>query len=117
MATKLTAGAKRAVRLLLFALVVHLFVIPQIGGAEKALSVLGSVSPELVVAAVALEGLSFLAYARMTQMLIPVRNRPGLGVAFGTVMASTGVNHVVPGGAATTATLNYRLLGRCRGTR
>ncbi len=112
MATRMTAGAKRAVKLLLFALVVHLFVIPQIGGAEKALSVLGSVSPELVVAAVALEGLSFLAYARMTQVLIPAENRPGLGLSFGIVMASTGVNHVVPGGAATTATLNYRLLGR-----
>ena len=52
----------RVVKLLLFALVVHLFVIPQIGGARKALSVLGSVNPALVVAAVLLEVLSFLAY-------------------------------------------------------
>lgn len=43
MATKVTGQAKRVVKLLLFALVVHLFVISQIGGARKALSVLGSV--------------------------------------------------------------------------
>ncbi len=36
MASKLTGPAKRAVKLLLFALVVHLFVIPQIGGARNA---------------------------------------------------------------------------------
>jgi uncharacterized protein (TIRG00374 family) len=48
----------------------------------------------------------------MIQLLLPAPVRPGLGVAFGTVMASTGVNHVVPGGAATTAAVNYRLLGQ-----
>jgi len=111
-ATKLTGPAKRVVKVLVFAFVVHLFVIPQIGGARKALSVLGAVSPVLVVAAVAIEGLSFLTYARTTQLLLPVEHRPGLRVMFGTVMASTGVNHVVPGGAATTTAVNYRLLGR-----
>lgn len=109
---RLNGQARRVVKLLLFALVIHLFVIPQLGGARRALSVLGSVSPELVLAAVALETLSFVAYARMTQLLLPVAHRPGLGVSFGTVMASTGVNHVVPGGVAATATVNYRLLGR-----
>ena len=48
----------------------------------------------------------------MTQLLLPAENRPRLGIVFGAVMASTGVNHVVPGGAATTAAVNYRLLGR-----
>jgi uncharacterized protein (TIRG00374 family) len=99
-------------KLLGFALVVHVFVIPQIGGARKALSVLGSVNPALVGTAVIFEAFAFLAYARMIQLLLPAPVRPGLGVAFGTVMASTGVNHVVPGGAATTAAVNYRLLGQ-----
>lgn len=112
MTTKLASPAKRAIKLLLCALVVHLFVIPQTGGAGKALSVLGSVSLELVAVAVVLEALPFLAYARMTQLLLPVEHRPGLGVSFGTVMASTGFNHVVPGGAATTAAVNYRFFGR-----
>ena len=110
--SRLTAPAKRLVKLLVFALVVHLFVIPQIGGARRALTVLGSVDPLLLVTALLLELAALVAYARLTQLLIPERHRPGLPITFGAVMASTGVNHVVPGGAATTAAVNYRLLGR-----
>lgn len=110
--SRLSEPAKRIVTLLGFALVVHLFVVPQIGGARRALSVIGSLSPALIAVAIGLEALSFLAYARLTQLLLPPEHRPGIGVAFGVVMASTGVNHVVPGGAATTAAVNYRLLGR-----
>lgn len=112
MRRQLNKPAKRIVKLLLFALVVHLFVIPQLGGARKALDVISSVNPILLVAAIALEGACFVAYARMTQLLLPPAHRPSLPIAFGAVMASTGVNHVVPGGAATTAAVNYRLLGR-----
>lgn len=104
--------ARRIVMLLAFGLVVHLLVLPQIGGARRALSVIGSVNPVLIGVAVLLEALSFLAYARLTQLLLPVAHRPGLGVAFGSVMASTAANHVIPGGAATTAAANYRVLGR-----
>ena len=110
--SRLTRPAKRLAKILGFALVVHLFVIPQIGGARKALSVIGSVDPWLLVAALLLEIGAFVAYARLTQLLIPPAHRPSLGVSFGAVMASTGVNHVVPGGAATTAAMNYRILGR-----
>jgi hypothetical protein len=80
-----------------FAFVVHVFVVPQIGGARKALSLLGSIDPVLVGVAVALEAAAYLAYARLTQLLLLPENRPGLGVNFGTVMASTGISHVVPG--------------------
>jgi len=110
-----TGGAlspKRIVALLVFAFVVHVFVVPQIGGARKALSLLGSIDPVLVAVAVALEAAAYVAYARLTQLLLPPENRPSLGVSFGTVMASTGISHVVPGGAATTGAVNYRLLGK-----
>lgn len=109
---KLNDAAMRGIKLLAFVLIVHLFVIPQIGGARKALSVLGSINPALIGIAVVLEALAFLAYAWLLQLLLPTESRPGIGVVFGTVMASTAVNHVVPGGAATTAAVNYRLLGR-----
>lgn len=102
---------RRFIALLVFAFVVHVFVVPQIGGARKAMSVLGSVNPVLLAVAVVLDAASFMAYARLTQLLIPPENRPSLGVSFGTVMASTGISHVVPGGAATTGAVNYRLLG------
>ena len=109
---RLSGPTKRLVKLLVFALVVHLFVLPQIGGAREALSVLGSTNPVLLVLALALEIGAFLAYAQLTRLLISRENRPPITISFAAVMASTGVNHVVPGGAATTAAVNYRLLGR-----
>ena len=102
---------KRVVKLLAFAVVFHFFILPQLGGAKEALSAIGTLSPLLLIVVVLLEGVAFLAYARLTQMLLPSEHRPPLGTAFGSVLASTGVNHVVPGGAATTAAVNYRLLG------
>ena len=111
MSSKISGPALRVAKLLGFALVLHFFVLPQIGGARDALSTIGSVSPFKLSLVVLLEGIAFLVYARLTQMLLPQEYRPGIWTAFGSVLASTGVNHVVPGGAATTAAVNYRLLG------
>ena len=104
--------ALRIVKLLGFAFVVHVFVLPQLGGARRALAVLGSVDLPLVILVLALELLAWVAYGRLTQLLLPENHRPSLPVMVGTTIASTGVNHVVPGGAAATAAVNYRLLGR-----
>lgn len=103
---------RRAFKLLAFALVVHLFVIPQIGGARAALSVLNSLNPLLVLAALVLEAAALTAYGRLTQVLIPDDHRPSLRVTTAVAVASTGINHVVPGGAATTAAVYARLLDR-----
>ena len=112
MRTPLSQRGRQLAKLLVFALVVQLFVIPQIAGARNALSTIGSVDPLLIVAAIALEAVALLAYARLTQLLLAAAHRPSLGVSYGTVLASTGVSHVVPGGLATTAAVNYRLFGR-----
>ena len=61
---------RQLAKLLVFALVVHVFVIPQIGGARKALSTIGSVDLRLIVAAMVLEALALLAYARLTPLLL-----------------------------------------------
>lgn len=108
----MTRQLRRAVQLLLLALVVHLFVIPQIGGARRALSLVQSLNPILLLLALALEGAALLAYGRLMQVLLPPTHRPGLGVCTAVVVASAGVNHVLPGGAATTAAVNARLLDR-----
>lgn len=108
---RFSPAAKRIFKYLAFALVIHLFVLPQIGGARKALSVLGSINPYLILLAIVLEALSLGVYALLTQLLLPADQRPSLPIVFGAVLASTGVNHVVPGGAAATAAANYRLLG------
>lgn len=112
MSGRFTGPAIRATKLLGFAFVVQVFVIPQVGGARRALSVLGSVNGALIAAVVVLEVASWVAYARLTQLLLPTDERPAFRVMVGTTLASTGVNHVVPGGAAATAAVNYRLLGR-----
>lgn len=108
---RFSPAAKRILKYLAFALVIHLFVLPQIGGARQALSVLGSINPYLILLAVALEALSLGVYALLTRLLLPEEQRPSFPIVFGAVLASTGVNHVVPGGAAATAAANYRLLG------
>ena len=66
----MTRQLRRAVQLLLLALVVHLFVIPQIGGARRALSLVQSLNPILLLLALALEGAALLAYGRLMQVLL-----------------------------------------------
>jgi hypothetical protein len=99
------------VRLLVLAFVLHVFVLPQLGGARAALDRLASISPGLLVAAGLLEALSFVSFALLLRRMLGERS-PSLGVCTGVVLASSAVNHVVPGGAATTAAVNYRLFGR-----
>ena len=108
----MTRRLRRAVELLVFALVMHLFVVPQIAGARHAASLLGSINPALVVLDLVLEAAALVAYGRLTQVLLPEAHRPRLAVCTAVVLASTGVNHVLPGGAATTAAVNARLLDR-----
>lgn len=108
----MTRRLRRAVQLLAFALVVHLFVVPQITGARHAASLLGNINPLLVLLAFILEAAALVAYGRLTQVLLPETHRPNLAVCTAVVLASTGVNHVLPGGAATTAAVNARLLDR-----
>jgi putative heme transporter len=99
-------------KLLALAFVVHTFVIPQIGGARAALKTVSDVSPALVGLALILEAGALVAYAALTKLLLPKEPPVGLGYCTGVVVASTGINHVLPGGAATTAAVNFRLLGR-----
>ena len=102
---------RRLVQLLVLVFVLFVFVVPQIGGARQALTVVTGINPLLVLAGIGLYAGALVAYARLTRLLLPVEHRPSHTIVFGAVLASTGVNHVVPGGAATTAAVNYRLLG------
>jgi uncharacterized protein (TIRG00374 family) len=100
----------RLIQFLLVALLVHLFVLPQIGGFRDAADTLQQVRPIWLAAALALYGSSLVVYAFMTRMLIPEDAHPPFRRLLGVVLASTGLNHVIPGGAATTAAVNFRLL-------
>ncbi len=100
------------VQVLVVALVVHAFVIPQLVGARDSVDVLKGISPVLVVVSFLLAAGAWVAYAFMTRVLLPETSRPSLRFCFGAVMASMGINHALPGGAATTAAVNYRLFAR-----
>ena len=63
-------GIRTLVQLLVVGFVIHVFVIPQIGGARDALDTVAGVSPVLILVAVALETAAILAYARLTQLML-----------------------------------------------
>ena len=97
-------------RVLIVALLVEYFVVPQLAGPRKVASLLDQVNPFLLLAGVALEGGALLAYARLTNSVLP----PGNSVKFFTIfriqMTTLSVSHCAPGGSATGTALGYRLL-------
>lgn len=93
------------------AFAVHVFVIPQIGGARAALHTVSAMSPVMLAGAFVLEVASIVAYGALTRAVLPAEHQPGLAICAGVSLASMGVSHVVPGGAGTTAAVNYRLFG------
>ncbi|MCB0997613.1 MAG: UPF0104 family protein [Acidimicrobiales bacterium] len=99
-------------KLLVLAFVVHTFVVPQVGGARAALSTVSGVSPWMVAVAVAAEIAAIVSYGELTLTLLPRQRHLSLAFCTGTALASMGINHVLPGGAATTAAVNYRIYGR-----
>jgi uncharacterized protein (TIRG00374 family) len=104
--------AKRIRRLVfgfVLALVVEYLVLPQIAGARKALSLLGSASPLLLAAALILEVGALLSYARLTTALLPA-SRPPFGRLFRIQLSTLAVSHVVPGGSAAGSGVGIDLL-------
>lgn len=97
-------------RVLVFAAVLHVLVLPQIGGTRRAVGLIVSLDPLFVAAAVSLEGLALVAYAQLSRALLPASQRPVLWRMFRVVLSSLAVSHVVPGGAAAGGVLQYRLL-------
>lgn len=107
------AGWRRVRRIgavLAVALVVHVFVLPQIAGARRAFDLLTDVEPGWLVAGVLLEAAAIAAYAELTRTLIPADDRPSLRTATAITMSTLGLTHVVPGGTAVGSSLGYRLL-------
>ena len=96
--------------MLVFLLIFNHLVIPQIGGARKALHLLSAVNPALLVLALALEVGAFLAYTQFTRSALPPDAPVGRLTLFRIQMATKAVTNLVPGGSAAGGTLGYRLL-------
>lgn len=69
-----------ALRLLTVAAVIEFALLPQLAGARRSLHLLGEISPPWLVVGVLAEGLSLLAYARLTQVTLDVPEVPYAGV-------------------------------------
>src|SRR4030095_8343140 len=108
----LVTPVRRLVQLLLVAFVVIYFVLPQIAGARRALSLLGGVNLWLIVLGVALEATSILCYANLTRAMIHGTPPPYLTL-LRINLSTLAVSHVVPGGAAVGGALGFWLLPRC----
>ncbi|MDQ1630283.1 MAG: putative heme transporter [Frankiaceae bacterium] len=98
-----------ALRLLVVAAVIEYALLPQIAGARRSLHLLSGISPLWLAIGVLAEGLSLLAYARLTQVTLDVRNVP-FRQLLRIDLATLAVSHVVPAGSAVGVGLGYQLL-------
>ncbi len=101
---------RRTVSLLLFFLVFNFLVVPQLGGARRAVDVLGDVEPILLLAALGLQLASLVAYGELTRTALPDDAALPLPTVVRVQLATRAVSHLVPGGSAAGSTLGLRLL-------
>jgi uncharacterized protein (TIRG00374 family) len=99
----------RAASVLVFVAVVDYLVLPQLAGTAKAFRLLDHVEPAWALLAIVLEGLSDVSYSLLTRSVLP-RTGPSFSWLLRTDITSLGVSHVLPGGAASSTALRYRLL-------
>ena len=107
-----TRVVRRIVGVLLFFLIVDYLVLPQIAGARKSLSLLASVNVAFILAGLALEAASIIAYGMLTQAVLPRESRPRLFTTLRIELSTLSVSHLVPGGSAAATALGFRLLER-----
>lgn len=96
-------------RLLFLALIVEYLVVPQLAGPRKVLRVVTGVNPLLLLAGVALEVASLVAYAELTRSVLPSEHKLGLFTVLRIQLTTLSVSHCAPGGSATGSALGYRL--------
>ena len=101
--------AIRGIKGALLLLVLEYLVLPQLAGARKSLHVLSHVNLAWLGAGVGLEVVALLAYAKLTESVIP-KGRIGLGKLFRIDLISLAFSHVIPGGTAGGAGISMRLL-------
>ena len=106
----LPAPLWRIGKLLLVALIVEYFVVPQIAGTRKAWHQLSQVNPLLLVAGLGLEILAVVSYAQLTRSVLPRSKVPPLWTLLRIQLTTLSVSHCVPGGTAAGSGLGYRLM-------
>ena len=109
--SRLPAPVKRLALLLVVGFVVIHFLLPQVAGLHRDLTLIAQVKLRFVALAVALELASILAYTRLTRAVLP-HGAPGQGTLLRIQLSTLAVSHIVPGGNAAGSALGYRLLSQ-----
>jgi len=89
--------------------VIEYLAVPELVGAAQDLDLLRKLNLWWVACGTLLECGSILCYALLTRSLLP-GHRPSVSKLVRIVLSTTGIAHVIPGGAAGGAGLGYRLL-------
>jgi uncharacterized protein (TIRG00374 family) len=110
LARLLPAPLWRIGKLLVVALLVEYFVVPQIAGTRKAWHQLSQVNPFLLVVGVVLEMVAITCYAQLTRSVLPRDKVPPLWTLLRIQLTTLSVSHCVPGGTAAGSGLGYRLM-------
>ncbi|MEJ7584691.1 MAG: lysylphosphatidylglycerol synthase transmembrane domain-containing protein [Acidimicrobiales bacterium] len=101
---------KRSAGILIFLLVFNNLVLPQLGGARRAIDLLSQVNPLPLVLALGLELSAFVAYTKLTRSTLP-RDAPIRSLTLLRIqLATKSVTNLVPGGSAAGGALGFRLL-------
>jgi uncharacterized protein (TIRG00374 family) len=98
-----------AVAIIVLLFVLEYLLLPEIANARKSIYLLGRVNIIGLIAALALEAASLLAYAELSHTVFSP-GAPRRLVLFRVNMSSLAVSHVVPGGTAPGTAVAYRLL-------
>jgi uncharacterized protein (TIRG00374 family) len=102
---------RRGLQLFGLFLVIH-FLLPLLGGLRSSVHVLSSANPWLVGLAVVLQAGSLLAYGQCARVLLPRDSRIGLRAVMRIELAMLALTHVLPGGAAASTPVGYRMFRR-----
>lgn len=102
-------NVRRSVKLILFLLVLNNLVLPQIGGARKAIDELARVNVAMLAVGLGLELLALVSYALLTRAALPRHGTPTEQLVR-IQLATKAVSNTVPGGSAAGSALGYRLL-------
>ena len=94
--------------LIVLALTIWLIVIPQLGDAKDALASIGRIAIPLAIVAFILELGSLASYSALTQSILSQRP-PSYFTLVRIDATDVGLNHVVPGGGATSGAVRLRL--------
>jgi uncharacterized protein (TIRG00374 family) len=107
--SKIFRWLRRGALLLVLFAVLDYLVLPQIAGTRKALHLLSTIRPGWAIAGIVAEAASLVCYSLLTRSVFPDQ-RPHFSWLLRSDLTALGVSHLLPGGAASSTTLRYRLL-------